>query len=154
MSLFDKDSFLTSEVTGGNSTAVTPMPEHEAQLTIEEVEIKSGTIGRGERKGETWVALNLKILVDSDEAREATNMDEPHVYDMMFLDLNDDGLLDTGEGRNIRLGKFRKAIGQNGSGAWSPSMIAGSVCRGFITQEVDSNDEEIIRNKVKGYTSI
>lgn len=152
MPLFDKDTFLTQESTGEMSTALKPMMEHEADLVIEEVEIKSGTISKGDRKGETWVALNLKILVDSDQARTDTNMDEPHIYDMIFVDLNDDGMLDTAEGKNVGLGRLRAAVGQNGDEVWSPVMLAGTVCRGFIVQEPDAKDDTIIRNKIKAYT--
>ena len=153
MSMFDKDTFLQTETTGAMSTVFKPMPEHEALAVIADIEIKTGTIKKGDRAGETWVMFSVKYEVDSDEAREATNMDTPTVRQSLFVDINDDGMLDTSEGRNIDLGRLRLACNQNGDGPWSPMQMVGCPVMIFIGQRPDENDADKIYNEVKATTA-
>ena len=135
------------------STSFKPMPEHEAMAVIADLEIKTGTIKKGDRAGEQWVMFSVKYEVDSDEAREATNMDTPTVRQALFVDINDDGMLDTSEGRNLGLGRLRAACGQNGDGPWSPMQLVGCPVMIFISQRVDDDDPEKIYNEVKSTTA-
>lgn len=153
MSMFDADNFISQTVEGENSTSRKPIPEHDATVVVEEVTIKSGAISKGERRGETWAGIQLKMIVDSDVAREATNMDEPRLFHMIFLDLTDDGLLDMSEGANVGLGKFRRAVGQN-SGEWSPSMLEGATCVASIGIKEDDRDPEALQNYCKAFAEL
>jgi hypothetical protein len=53
----------------------------------------------------------------------------------VWLDVDDNGNLDTSEGRNVGLGRLRKALGQN-EGAWNPPMMKG---KGPVMVKVSSS---------------
>ena len=61
-----------------------------------------------------------------------------------WLDLNEDGSgLDLSEGKNVSLGRLRKALDQN-SGAWNPMMMKGKgPLMVKVTQRSDKNDPTI-----------
>ena len=44
----------------------------------------------------------------------------------MFLDMDENGDLELGKGKNVDLGRLREALGQNTGGNWSPSQLVGS----------------------------
>ena len=145
MTMFDPDSFLNTEITGANSTSVPAIPEMEALLVAKDV---------ASRTSGDWVLLDITWIVDEEEAREVTGMKEPTVRQSVFLDITDSGGLDMSEGKNVQLGRVRKALGQNDPEiAWFPSMIVGGTARGKITQRPDKNDPERIYNAVNALVS-
>ena len=146
MSVFNKDLFLNTQVTQSLSTSRPAIPEHESRLCCKSFDI---------RTPKESVIMDIQWIVDSEEARNATNMDEPTVRQSIFLDLDESGFLDTREGKNIQLGRLRKALNQNNEGqAWSPSMIVGGVCMGKITQRPNDKDVTSPYNDVEYLTSI
>lgn len=120
--MFDENSFMSSETQGEMSTEFTPVPEGEYQAVAKSVGVRSGSGDKGD-----WAVLDVAWAVDSAEATEATGMDNPTVRQSIFLDITESGGLDLGKGKNIQLGRLREALGQNGPGGWSPSMIEGNV---------------------------
>ena len=121
---FNKEAFLNQTVEKVMDTSRPPFPEdiHE-DLQITKVDITDGIISKGDRKGKPWAQLNLTLGTnDPDIKAEMKITDEDRMatvrYDV-FLDLDDDGNLDVGEGRNIGLGKLRQAVGQNNEDEWT-----------------------------------
>lgn len=139
MSLFNPDEFLNATVTGANSTTMKPIPEHEAQGYVKSINARTTTSGKA--------ILDVTWVVDSEEARKATNLAEPTVRQSIFLDICETGL-DMSEGKNLGLGRLRAAVGQN-EGQWSPNMLVGKVAKLHITQRVDDKDSSRIFNDVK-----
>jgi len=120
--MFDEQAFLSTTTEGVMSTEYTPVPVGEYQAVVDKVNVRSGEGDKG-----TWAVLDVTWGLDSAEAAEATGMDTPQVRQSIFLDITADGGLDLGKGKNISLGRLREAVNQNSGGAWSPSMLIGSV---------------------------
>ncbi len=118
--MFDSDDFMSTTVEGESSTVFTPVPEGEYQALAEKVE---------SRNANGYVILDVTWSIDDDSVVTATGRDKNTARQSIFLDMTDAGGIDMGQGKNIQLGKLREAIGQNGPGAWSPSMILGNVAK-------------------------
>ncbi len=118
--MFDSDTFMSGTVEGENSTVFIPVPEGEFQALAEKVE---------SRNANGYVILDVTWSIDDDSVVTATGRDKNTARQSIFLDMTDAGGIDMGQGKNIQLGKLREAIGQNGPGAWSPSMILGNVAK-------------------------
>jgi hypothetical protein len=139
--MFDPEMFLNSEVTKPMSTTRPAMSEMETQGYVKKMQFKNPK--------DDLIVLELFWVADSEQARQETGMEEPTVKQSLWIDLNDDGFLDTGEGKNVDLGKVRKAVGQNGEGAWSPAMLEGATATLFIIQDPGKDGDDNIYNRVK-----
>ena len=120
--MFDEDAFMSNTTEGTMSTEFTPVPEGEFQAVVSGVGVRSGEGEKG-----PWAVLDIMWAVDDAAVAEETGMDNPKVRQSVFLDITPDGGLNLGKGKNVQLGKLREAVGQNGSDAWSPSMLEGNV---------------------------
>lgn len=120
--MFDEEAFLSTTVEGEMSTEFVPVPEGEYNGVIESINLRSGTGEKGD-----WAVLDVNWTIDDATVQEVTGMENPKVRQSLFLDITDSGGLDLGKGKNINLGRLREAVGQNGAGAWSPSMLTGNV---------------------------
>lgn len=123
MAKFDANAFLTQTVEAKLDTKRIPCPEDsydEAQIT--KLEINSGTVKEGENAGKPWARLRARIEILDPNAKaecKLTGDANPAVYWEEFLQLTEDGALDTSDGQNIQLGKLRAACNQNTDEEWS-----------------------------------
>ena len=120
--MFDEDAFMSSTSEGEMSTEFTPVPVGEYQAVVKKIGTRSGEGEKG-----PWAMLDVTWAIDDASVTEATGMDNPSVRQSLFLDITEEGGLNLGKGKNIDLGRLREALGQNGAGAWSPSMLEGQV---------------------------
>lgn len=140
MSTFDPDSFLDTNVEGALSTHIVPIPEGEYQAFISDVKARQAKESR-------ILDVHYKIL-DS-ELEKKLGREEVTVRQSMFLDFTEDGALDNSEGKNVRLGRLREAVGQNTGKRWSPRQLVGAgPVLIKVTQRVDKEDSEQIYNDV------
>lgn len=111
----DVQSIAGTEVTGAMDTTYTPVPEGDRKIVIQEFALRDGVAGpESKNPGQQWVALDLKLIVDDPEAREAMDRDEVRRTHSLFLDINEAGTgLDMGKGKNVQLGRWREAAGIN-----------------------------------------
>lgn len=113
-SLFDTDNFLSGSAGGTLSTERTLIPANTyPNASIKDLTVKTGTIANGERAGEAWVRLNVVWQIDSQELRDSLSRANVLITQGFMLDVTESGELDTGKGKNIRLGKLKKALGMN-----------------------------------------
>lgn len=114
MSLFDPQTFLDSSAGDALSTErlLIPIGTY-ANCYITDVVPKEGTIRNGDRTGEPWARIDFTWTIDDLELRNQMDKAEVKVRHGVMLDLDSDGNLATGPGKNIRLGKLRKALGIN-----------------------------------------
>lgn len=144
-SKFNADAFLNQTVEQVLDTKRIPFPEGERDdLVVRDVSINSGTNKSGDNAGKPWVRLKVKVSTTDANVAEEMNLDEgqePIVYWDEFLDLDDNGQLAVGAGKNVKLGKLRHACGQNTDEAWTIRDLVGAVLGGEIshrlTQEGD-----------------
>lgn len=147
MSAFDPDSFMNSQITDANSTQYTPVPEGEFQAAIASVTPRTTGTGKA--------LLSIGWKVDDEEARNATGMAEPTVYQTIWLDISGSGGLDTSKGKNVGLGKLRDALGQNREGQpWSPGMLVGQVALIRVGHSIDKRDNVTVQAEVKAVAAL
>ena len=117
MSVFDKDTFLATEIKGANEVKYTPIPIGEYKGFIDELDT--------DNYEETPILVVTYALLD--EALKASlGLEKPTVQDRIFLDVNKDGSIAFGPNKNVRLGRTREAVGQNDpKKPWNFNMLRG-----------------------------
>jgi len=151
MSSFDADTFLSTTVEGEMETHFTPVDEGEYTAMIEDIAAREVTGNQG-----TTPVLDVMYNVLDEEVKEKMGMDKVIVRQSIFLDVEEDGRLALGQpNKNIKLGKLRDALGQNGSGPWSFHDLKGAgplVIK--VSQRADKNDPSIVYNDVQRTAAI
>ena len=146
--VFNPEAFMNTEVDSENSTRMLPTPEGDYLAAVEEV--KADTVGNDSKP-----VLRVKWgLQDNDGSIEAaTGRKNVAIEQLIFLDLTGSGGLDMGEGKNVQLGRIRKALGQNKAGQpWAPSMMNGQVATVTVGHRADKNDPEVVYDSIKRVT--
>lgn len=153
--MFDVNNFMNAVITEVNDTKIVPCPAGEYHALIEKVEPKSGTIGKGERIGETWASLQLTMAIEDEAVKTFCARDKVVVSNSVMLDLTPSGGLDMGKGRNIALGRLREATGLNAPGsAFSPLMLVGRRIKVAIKHVPGYRDPSTLVAEVAGITKI
>lgn len=145
MSDFNPDTFMTEEQTGELETTYTPIPEGEYTAIIKDVQ--ANTTPNGSPK------MEVMWLMDDQEVRDFTGMEEPTCRQTVWLDLDGNGKLALGANKNIGLGKLREALGQNDGSPWSPSMLIGQPARVLIRQSPSGKGDGVIYANVVQVTA-
>lgn len=140
---FDADAFLQTTVTGPLSTSLTLCPEGEYKAFVDDGD-KAIVFASGEKNGRPWASAAVMFAIMDETIKAQLKRDKILVPMKCFLDLKEDGSgLDLTEGKNVSLGRLRKALDQN-DGTWSPLMMKG---KGPVMVKVshssDQNDPEI-----------
>lgn len=118
MSVFDKDTFLATEIKGANEVKYTPVPIGEYKGFIDELDMDS--------YDDTPILIITYALLD-EQLKETLGLEKPTVQDRLFLDTEADGSISFGPNKNIRLGRTREACGQNDpKKPWNFNMLRGA----------------------------
>ena len=123
-SVFDPNTFASMTFEGANSTEAIPVPALDDYVGI-----------TGQPKIEAWQSrdnpekkgLKMQVPIECEDPRAAEVTGRPKftlTYEAM-LDLTETGMLDMSKGMNVRLGRFRAAIGLNDGSPWTFDMFAG-----------------------------
>ena len=146
---FDAEAFLSSTVQGPMSTTVTLCPEGEYRAFVDDGDkaIDFNTITGGPNSktpGKEYYQCSVLFSIFDDAIKAQLKREKVLVPMRIFLDMNDSGsALDLSEGKNVSLGRLRKALGQN-DGAWSPLMMKGKgPVMVKVTHRSDPKDPEI-----------
>jgi hypothetical protein len=131
MSVFDKDAFLTASMTSAMDTKFTPIPIGEYKDVCYLNDIKLETVKNSE--GGEDPQLHIEVVFRDDKLKAALAMTEdPSITDRLFLDYDKEAwkngklVLLTGPNKNIKLGMYRDAVGQNDpKKPWAPMMLKG-----------------------------
>ena len=145
MTAFNPENFINTETTESNSTRVIPVPEGDHRAFIDKVDAK--TLGQNQSP-----ALSILWKIDDMDGsvQEATGREENRVEQLIWLDINDSGGLDHSDGKNVQLGRLRKALGQNQPGqAWAPSMLVGGMAMIHVSHDPDKNDPDVVYARVR-----
>lgn len=143
--MFDNDQFLNTSIEGEMSTQTTPIPVGEYQAFVKGIASRQSPDGEYTMLDVTWQIDDPTGKVEKETGREVSTCRQT-----IFLDLLDSGALDLGKGRNVGLGRLREAVNQN-TGAWSPSMLEGSVA--MVKIEHRMNDGNTYAD-VKGVSKV
>lgn len=148
MSTFDPESFLDSTLAGSNSTKreIAPMGVYPA--SISKVEVKNGIVQKeGQNFGKQWVALNIQWAIENHALNAKLDQSKVIVFDSVMLDLDDEGKVAMGKGKNVRLGQLREAIGLN-NGPIQFRAFEGRPAQIKVTHEIYKDEPQA---KVSGY---
>lgn len=138
MGEFNPADFMNQTFNEANDTSVTPVPVGEFMATCDKVDIKTWQSKDGSASG-----LKLFMLWEIDDEEVKKLLDRPKVIAKgeIMLDTTESGNLDTGKGKNARLGRLREAVNLNESGApFSFAMIQGRSAKVKIKHRVDGAD--------------
>lgn len=142
---FDPQEFMNATVDGANDTHYVPIPEGDYTAVVEAVTDPSLT-----DKGNMF--MHVLWSIDSEPLRRQMDREKITIRQTLWLDLNKEGRLDTGKGKNVPLGRIREATGLNGPGFKFPSLV-GRPARIKVSQRLDKESQEIF-NDVKAVTKL
>ena len=142
MSEFDLNA-VTAGVVGANDTKFPTCPAGEYPGQVRDV------VGRqvpNTRDGGVSTIADITWIVNDAGVKEALGISEPTVRQSLFIDLSPEtGKVDTGEGKNVRLGRLREGLGLNDpSIEFSFDLLKGQVAMITVTNTPDKKDPEIM----------
>ena len=117
---FDPEVFLNQETIESMETRAVPIPAGEYRAMVENV----GIVEQGEDKS---IAALLTWLVLDEAVKQELSLDRVTVTQRIFLDVNDNNVIENGQNRNISLGRTREALGFNTNGEpFSLKLLRGA----------------------------
>jgi hypothetical protein len=138
--MFDPQSFLDAQITDSLDTKVIPCPQGEFVGVIDKITPEQWKSGDGTKSG---YKLSIDWLIEDQGVKDFLKRDTVKVKQQIFLDISDDGKLETGAQKNIGLGRLREAVGMNNAGqAFSFGMLPGSMAKVNVTHRPDPKDAE------------
>lgn len=145
---FDPASFLTQETSDQMDTQFILIPAGEYPALIKSVDARQQQ--NPNEPTQLWTILDVTYAIDDQGVREETGLPQPTIRQSIFLDLTEDGKLDTGKGKNVNLGRLREAVGLNQPGqAFSFGSLAGQACVVAVAHNPDKKDPDVIYANVK-----
>jgi hypothetical protein len=149
--MLDVNSFL-EQASGETSTKRVPIPAGTYRAYIQKVGFASGTVSKaGENYGKPWARADITWEIDDDELRAKLNRASILVTQGIMLELDPSGSkIATGEGVNIRYGKFRAAIGKNGASD-RPADFVG--CGAMIQIDHEMYEDQV-QERVKSVAKV
>lgn len=138
---FDPTTFMNQSIEGSNSTKITPCPVGEYLGIADKVDAVQWASGDGTKSG-----LKLVVLwdVQDDNVRQLLSREKVLVPQDIMLDLTEEGNLDMGTGKNVRLGRLREALELNAPGEpFSPGMIQGRMATINVKHRPGKNPEDV-----------
>lgn len=160
---FDASKFVNQDFTGANATRYNNCPEGDYTLKVDLREsdvakwIRENEIRKGPRAGSMMVSLDVPVEVLDDGVRAKLNQEHVYTRYSCILDFDKNGDLDFAEGRNVKLGRLREAMGQNTPGqAWNVKMLANDtiVFKGHVIERPDPNNPEDKFSEVSRVTKV
>jgi len=115
--------------------------------TISKVAVKSGTIGKGDRIGQPWAAVNVALKIEvPQQLRDTKGLPEAiTLSDSCFLDLTPSGGIDNAKGKNRRQRQYREALKMNVPGeAWSWERAVGRPLKVKVNHKISETTGDIL----------
>lgn len=139
---FDPEQFKHVEIEGSMDTEIIPPDEGVYTATVDNWNVTGGT----SQKGNDWARLDVTWeLDDADGTQQAkTGRDKITARQSIFLDLTDEGNIDTSKGRNVQLGRLREALGLN-DGRFAFDMLDGQQAK-VLTENVETTNGNTVPN--------
>jgi hypothetical protein len=123
---FDLDEFMNAAVQSAGDTKYAICPQGEFPMMLD-TDVKVNEIsGTSEKTGEPYHfhVLEAQCIVQDDKVRADLGRDKVTVRLRVNLDI-ENGRLEEGKGKNIRLNQLREALGQNTPG-WKMAQLRGA----------------------------
>lgn len=129
---FDAAAFMNATIDEPLATEYILPPIAEYRAMIDDFDEKAFETFEGDSKqkpGEKWTMtkFNCPVILLDDALAAKLGREKVVVRCQMILDFTDDGQLDFGPNKNVKLGQLREALGQNIKGQpWAPSLLKGA----------------------------
>lgn len=145
MTQFDPKTFAQMTFKEANSTKIIPVPAGDHAATITKYEILAWAAKDDASKN--GLKMNIFFNCDDPAVAAQTMRDQNVVRHEFFLDLNEVGL-DMGEGKNIKLGRLREAVGLNRPGEpFSFDMLVGQRAMVAVTHRLTADGDPVAEAK-------
>lgn len=143
-SIFNPEALLDTTYEESPPDHYTPIDEGEYPLKIKNINVRRQTTN----DGRAFHVADVDFIVEDEGVKAKLNMPEPSARMSIFLDLNEQGQLDMGTNKNVKVGALKKAVGLKEGRKWSFRHMIDCTCYGKIKQEADRNDPERIYSRV------
>lgn len=138
--MFNPQDFLDASVTDAMDTKITPCPQGEFTGVIEKILPEQWKNGDGTKTG---IKLSITWIVEDQGVKDFLQRDTVTVRQQIFLDVSEDGRLETGPQKNVGLGRLREAVGLNVAGQpFTFSMLPGRMAKIVIKHRENPNDAD------------
>jgi hypothetical protein len=137
-SIFDADAFLNSAVNSAFATQPKLCPVGEYEATVEKLQVDSLPSG----------SIALKVSWNPE------GWDGFPVRQTIFLDLDENGKLDTSEGANYQLGRLLEAVGQLNKKGWKIGDLIGARAHIAVEHTQSKKDAAVFYDGVSRVTAL
>jgi hypothetical protein len=127
---FDPDNFMQQTVDQPLETEFKLIPPGDYQamigdFTSEALEQIDFEYQKGDRRGQpgTMTKFNCPFVINDPRVAQSIGRDSTTVEMQIILDIAENGGLDFGTNKNVRLGQIRAAVDQNQPGPWSIGQL-------------------------------
>jgi len=157
--MFDKEKFVNAASTAPLSTTVQQCPEGEYTAMIATGDAidwidPNGAIESKKNPGEVFHTIRIPIEILDDAVRAQLKRDKVTVNYDSFLDVDDSGLPDFSEGRNVGLGRIFAAVGLNAKGASIQKLSGAGPFKVMVSHRADPKNPENKFAEIKRVTSL
>lgn len=136
---FDANTFLDSTISGPTSTERVLVEPGVYSAFVSD--LKSST-GFSEKNNAQWARMDVIFEIEDDHQKERTGRNRILMTYGIMLDLDPEtGDLAEGRGKNVKLGKFRKAMGKN-DGAFNPRELMHLYAKVDVKHEIYNNEPQ------------
>lgn len=122
--MFDANTFLNATIASPMSTQIAPVPEGEWRAMVDDGDKYIDFREVDTKNGPRPIATVWFKIVD-DACRAKAGRENIRVKQDIWLDM-ENGTLATSEGKNVRIGQLRAALGQNDGQPWSFGRLRGA----------------------------
>ncbi len=139
--MFDVQGFMQTVVDSASSTKyINPPDLDDAIGQIKKVDGREIVTATNPKQ----VVVDITFDMIDDRVKEHTHRENGNnARYSVFIDTTPGGGLDMGEGKNVKLGKLREAVGQNTPGEpWAFSMLIDKTCRCKLVNRTAEDGQE------------
>jgi hypothetical protein len=135
---FDANTFLDTQISGPTSTERILIEPGVYSAYI--VDLKSAS-GFSDKSQSHWARLDVVFELDDEHQKERTGRARLMLTYGIMLELDENQDLAEGRGKNVKLGKFRKAVGKN-DGPLNPRELMHLYARVQVSHEIYNNEPQ------------
>ena len=127
---FDPNQFLSQTVTSKGDTQILKVPANEYVAFIDDEKPVTDWFASFAGKkdpSKTFVRINIPCRIENDGLKTQLGRNKVLVFHEFLVDIDENGNLDFGPQKNVKLNQMRDAVGQNVEGQpWNIGMRPGA----------------------------
>lgn len=135
---FDANTFLDSAINGPTSTERILIEPADYSAFVADVKAAQGF---SEKNNAPWARLDVVFEIEDEHQKERTGRNRLVLTYGIMLELDENGDIAEGRGKNVKLGKFRKALGKN-DGDFVPRELLHLFAKVKVGHEIYNNEPQ------------